>query len=153
MNVKDWILELSHNRWGEDSLYQDYDYTDVFMCPVSELVVNEEVPFRNEKGPWNNYGWWNPTIRVGEVADDHVSLYIYYTESVNTTTKSRADVVFDKMAWSMKTVKKEKLDEEKVATTTTVTAFTGKVTTTTTKKDETTTTTTTTTEETTTTTP
>ena len=96
MNVKDWILELSHHRWGEDSLYQDYSYTDVFMCPVSELVVNEEVPFRNEKGPWNNYGWWNPTIRVGEVADDHVSLYIDYTKSVNTTTKTRADVVFDK---------------------------------------------------------
>ena len=48
-----------------------------------------------------------------------------------------------KVKGKMKTVKKEKLDEEKVATTTTVTAFTGKVTTTTTKKDETTTTTTT----------
>ena len=43
----------------------------------------------------------------------------------------------------LKTVKKEKLDEEKIAQTTTVTAFTGKVTTTTTKKGETATTTTT----------
>lgn len=126
--------------------------TVMFCIAIALVVMKRESGFINSENrnlatfpKFSISSWFKGDFAKG--VTEYYTDTIPYREEIKKAAAKLRDYTGIKsdvtVKGKLKTVKKEKLDEEKVAQTTTVTAFTGKVTTTTTQKGETTTTTTT----------
>ena len=126
--------------------------TVMFCIAIALVVMKRESGFINSENrnlatfpKFSISSWFKGDFAKGVI--EYYTDTIPYREEIKKAAAKLRDYTGIKsdvtVKGKLKTVKKEKLDEEKVAQTTTVTAFTGKVTTTTTQKGETTTTTTT----------